>query len=56
MTDDKEDIIQFLDKLDNMITEMEDHPKLSNYFIGIVDQLKNSCTAIKTANKIPHDD
>ena len=55
MTDDKEDIIQFLNKLDNMIIEMENHPKLSNYFIGIVDQLKNFSTAIKTDNKIPHD-
>ena len=23
---------------------------------NLVDQLKNSCTAIKTANNIPHDD
>ncbi len=56
MTDDKDDIINFLSKLDEMILEMENHPKLSNYFIGVVDQLKNSSTAIRTDNKIPHND
>ena len=29
-----------LNKIDDMISEMESHPKLSNYFIGVVDQLK----------------
>tara|TARA_B100001057_G_C22778250_1_gene922540 strand:+ start:1367 stop:1537 length:171 start_codon:yes stop_codon:yes gene_type:complete len=55
VTDNKDDIVNFLDKLDNMILEMENHPKLSNYFIGVVDQLKNSSTSIKTDNKISHD-
>ena len=56
MTDNQDDIIKFLNKLDEMILEMENHPKLSNYFIGVVDQLKNSSTAIRTDNKIPHND
>ena len=56
MTNDKDEIIKFLNKLDNMITEMENHPKLSNYFIGVVDQLKNFSIAIKTDNNIPHND
>ena len=56
MTNDKDDIKKFLDKLDNMVLEMENHPKLSNYFIGVVDQLKNFSVAIKTDNKIPHND
>ncbi len=32
------------------------YPKLSNYFIGVVDQLKNFSIAIKTDNNIPHND
>jgi hypothetical protein len=56
LTNDKDDIIKFLDKLDDMILEMENHPKLSNYFIGVVDQLKNFSVAIKTDNKIAHND
>lgn len=45
-----------LNKLDDMILEMEIHPKLSNYFIGVVDQLKNFSIAIKNDNNIPHND
>ncbi len=56
VTDNQDDIIKFLNKLDEIILEMENHPKLSNYFIGVVDQLKNSSTAIRTDNKIPHKD
>ncbi len=56
MTDNQDDIIKFLNKLDEMILEMENHPKLSNYFIGVVDQLKNFSTAIRTDNKIPYND
>ena len=56
MNNDKDDIIKFLDKLDDMIIEMENHPKLSNYFIGEVHQLKNCSIAIKTDFKIPHND
>lgn len=56
MTDNKDDIIKFLNKLDDMISDMENHSKLSNYFIGVVDQLKNSSIAIKTDNKIPYND
>ena len=56
MTNNQDDIIKFLNKLDEMILEMENHPKLSNYFIGVVDQLKNFSTAIRTDNKIPHND
>ena len=56
MTNDKDDIKKFLDKLDDIILDMENHPKLSNYFIGVVDQLKNFSIAIKTDNNISYND
>ena len=56
LTNDKDDIKKFLDKLDDIILDMENHPKLSNYFIGVVDQLKNFSIAIKTDNNISYND
>ena len=37
----KKELIQFLDEVDSIVERMETHPSLSNYYIGVVDQLKN---------------
>jgi uncharacterized protein Yka (UPF0111/DUF47 family) len=44
----KEDLLAFLDKIDAVADEMENHPQLMVYYIGIVDQIRNSNTAART--------
>ena len=48
MSDEKEDIKNFVERLDETIDEFENHPKLQNYFLGVLPQLKNLSIAIRT--------
>ena len=41
----KDELLAFLDKIDAIADEMENHPQLMVYYIGIVDQIRNSNTA-----------
>ena len=44
----KDELLAFLDKIDAIADEMENHPQLMVYYIGIVDQIRNSNTAART--------
>jgi len=44
----KEELLAFLDKMDAVADEMENHPQLMVYYIGIIDQIRNSNTAART--------
>lgn len=44
----KEELLKFLDKVDAIADEMENHPELSNYYIGIIAQIRNINTAART--------
>ena len=44
----KEELLAFLDKMDAVADEMENHPQLMEYYIGIIDQIRNSNTAART--------
>ena len=44
----KEELLKFLDKVDVIADEMENHPQLSNYYIGIIAQIRNVNTAART--------
>jgi hypothetical protein len=45
---DKENILKFVQEVDDFATKMENHPVLAVYFIGAVDQLRNGVTAART--------
>lgn len=44
----KEDLLAFLDRMDAVADEMENHPQLMVYYIGIVEQMRNCNTAART--------
>lgn len=44
----KEELLAFLDRMDEVADEMQNHPQLMVYYIGIVDQIRNSNTAART--------
>ena len=50
MTDqsEQENILKFLQEVDDFVTKIETHPSLSIYFIGVVDTLRNGITAART--------
>ena len=56
MSDEKSEIKDFIERYDNLLKEIENNPKLEVYFIGTLDQMKNSSTFIKTQNKLPYND
>jgi uncharacterized protein Yka (UPF0111/DUF47 family) len=44
----KDELLAFLERMDSVADEMENHPQLMVYYIGIVDQIRNSNTAART--------
>ena len=52
----KDELLTFLDKIDAIADELENHPQSMVYYIGIVDQIRNSNTAacININNSWPH--
>ncbi len=56
MSDEKNEIKDFVERYDNLLKEIENNPKLEVYFIGTLDQMKNWSTSIKTQNKLPYND
>ena len=56
MSDGKNEIKDFIERYDNLLKEIENNPNLEVYFIGTLDQMKNSSTFIKTQNKLPYND
>ena len=56
MSDEKNEIKNFVERYDNLLKEIENNPKLEVYFIGTLDQMKNWSTSIKTQNKLPYND
>ena len=56
MSDEKNEIKDFIERYDNLLKEIENNPNLEVYFIGTLDQMKNWSTFIKTQNKLPYND
>ena len=44
MSDEKNEIKDFIERYDNLLKEIENNPKLEVYFIGTLDQMKNWST------------
>ena len=44
----KEGLLAFLDRMDAVADEMENHPQLMVYYIGIIEQMRNCNTAART--------
>ena len=40
MSDEKNEIKDFVERYDNLLKEIENNPKLEVYFIGTLDQMK----------------
>jgi len=45
----KQELLDFLDEVDEFTERLENHPTLMVYFIGTTDQLRNSTTAARTS-------
>lgn len=44
---DKNELLEFLSMVEEVTDQMENHPILMNYYIGVVMQLKNINAAVK---------
>ena len=52
MSDENKEIKEFVEKMDKIIEELDNHPKLKNYYLMVTDTLKNINTSIRTDFKI----